>query len=95
LEAKKSKRETEQSRSKKRHKKHKPQREEGKPNQRGEKNKGQGNKRGPGFGKGVETLRSEQSCVQGGYIFSKNISSKSQNIWNKNIESSRIFNSLK
>jgi len=36
-----------QSRSKKTHKKHKPQREEGKPNQRGEKNKGQGNERGP------------------------------------------------
>jgi hypothetical protein len=50
LEARKSKRETEQSRSKKTHTKHKPQREEGKPNQRGEKNKGQGNERGPGFG---------------------------------------------
>jgi len=76
LEARKSERETEKTKQKQENtKKHKPQREEGKPNQRGEKNKGQGNERGPGFGKrGVETLRTEyvwvleQSCVQGGYI---------------------------
>jgi hypothetical protein len=47
LEARKSKTE-----DRKHTKKHKPQREEGKPNQRGEKNKGQGNERGPGFGGG-------------------------------------------
>jgi hypothetical protein len=76
LEARKNERETEKTKQKQENtKQHKPQREEGKPNQRGEKNKGQGNERGPGFGKrGVETLRTEyvwvleQSCVQGGYI---------------------------